>query len=216
MSDASTSKTVRDTLKAMSSMAGREVTEAAAAMFLSDLSGYHEEEILMALKRFRIEKGGFPSVADIISRIEDGRPGVEEAWALLPRTEADSVVWTDEMAQAYSSVRHLMAEDQVAGRLAFKEVYARLLAESRNKKSKVNWTVSLGQSREGRETALREALDKGRVARGQVDMLLPEPVRPQAKQIAGPVEEPISDFKSISEILSNIKKKIAENGSRLS
>jgi len=56
-------------------------SEGIADIFLEDLSGYPEPQVLAALKRCRLEHKGRLTVADVLSRIEDGRPGVETAWA---------------------------------------------------------------------------------------------------------------------------------------
>src|SRR5580692_1153047 len=88
-------------VKATGEIYGRTVSDAAATMFLVDLAGFNSEEIKAALAKCRKELKTFPSVADVISRIDDGRPGIEEAWALVPKDEEGSVVWSDEIAEAY-------------------------------------------------------------------------------------------------------------------
>jgi hypothetical protein len=60
------------------------------------------------LGRCRREVKGVLTVSDVVSRIEDGRPGVEQAWSMLPITESQTAVWTDEMAAAFGACEALI------------------------------------------------------------------------------------------------------------
>ena len=84
-------------------LCGRSFSPEAAAVFVDDLSGFDEQALLGALRRCRREVRGLLTVQDVVSRIDDGRPGPDEAWAQIPRDEAASVVWTDEMAEAFGA-----------------------------------------------------------------------------------------------------------------
>jgi hypothetical protein len=153
---------------------GKGFSAEAAEMFVSDLGGHPTQSLLRALTLCRRELRSFPTVADIIARVDDGRPGVEEAWALLPRSEDDSVVWTDEMAEAYGVSRCL--SDPVAARMAFREKYLALVTEARRNRRQARWTPSLGHDKKGQETALKEAVDRGRISAPQAAALLPDGV----------------------------------------
>jgi hypothetical protein len=153
---------------------GKAMSPDAARVFAEDLSEYPEEGVLKALAKCRKELKTFPSISDIVNRIDDGRPGVEEAWAMLPKHESDSVVWTDEMATAFGVCRMLIEKDPIAARLAFKESYTRLVSEARANARSVNWTPSLGHSKSGRESAIKEAVAKGRLTSEQAQIFLPD------------------------------------------
>lgn len=145
-------------------LCGRTFTEPAARMFVSDLAAYPEQAVIKALARCRKEVRGILTVQDVVSRLDDGRPGPDEAWALMPRDEAQSVVWTDEMAQAFDTARHMLAAgDKVAARLAFRENYIRLVNEARDAGKPVNWMASLGHDPNGRDVVLAEAVAAGRL-----------------------------------------------------
>jgi len=160
-------------VKATGEIYGKQVSQAAALMFLADLENYSSAQIMIALSKCRKELKFFPSVAEVVSRIDDGRPGIEEAWAMLPKSEQDSIVWTDEMAEANALCRDLMISDPIAARMAFKETYARLVSVSRDKGTSVNWTPSLGLDPRGRESVLLHAISKNRLTQAQVEKLLP-------------------------------------------
>ncbi len=155
-------------------LCGRTFSEPAARMFLSDLSGYPEGQVIGALARCRKEVRGVLTVADVIQRLEDGRPGADEAWAMLPRSESESIVWTDEMSAAFGVAASLMDEDKTAARMAFREAYKRAVDESREQRKPVNWTASLGHDPRGREQALKRAVELGRLSAPHALSLMPD------------------------------------------
>lgn len=111
----------------------------------------------------------FPKPADLIAQLEaragdDGRPGAEEAWsiALAGRDEADTIVWTAEMAQAWGVVQPvLLAGDRIGARMAFKEAYARIVDEARQARRPVQWVAALGHDSTRHLDALRRAANLG-------------------------------------------------------
>jgi len=112
-----------------------------------------------------------PLPADILAQIEaaahaDGRPGAEEAWALALRAadERSTVVWTAEAAQAWGIAQPVMqVGDEVGARMAFREAYARLIAEARAKREPVRWSASLGHDQAQQDDALRIAVEAGKL-----------------------------------------------------
>lgn len=152
----------------------RQMSTAAAAMYLADLSHIPEATLLIALSKCRRELRHFPTVSDVLARVNalDGRPGVEEAWAMLPKCESDSVVWTEEMAAAFGVCASLIAEDQIAARMAFKESYTGRVQLARDQGKPVRWVPSLGHSKEGRRAVIEEAVNLGRIASDQARALI--------------------------------------------
>jgi hypothetical protein len=145
-------------------LCGRVFTEAAARVFVNDLSAYPEDAVIKALARCRKEVRGVLTVQDVVSRIDDGRPGPEEAWAMLPLSESQSAVWTDEMASAWSVSQHLLDNgDKTGARFAFKEAYIKRVDKARDQGKRVNWTPTLGTDPHGRERVLTEAVAAGRL-----------------------------------------------------
>lgn len=199
-------------------LCGRTFSEGAARMFVQDLAAFPEDAVMRALTRCRREVKGVLTVQDVISRVDDGRPGAEEAWAQMPFYESQSVVWTDEMAEAFGVARGLLAEgEKVAARLAFKESYTRLVSEARDAGRQVNWTPSLGHDRNGRDVVIAEAVAKGRLtyehaqticpslpppsdvmltlARSAVNRALPAP-EPQAVPMPADVREKLKEIRA--------------------
>lgn len=146
-------------------LTGTNLSEAAAEVMAVELAAYPREQVIRALSRCRKELKTRLTMAAVIERLDDGRPGAEEAWAILPRSESQTAVWTEEMALAFGVASPLLhAGDPIAARMAFKETYSRLVAEARNERKPVNWTATLGHDPHGREGALAEAVAKGRLS----------------------------------------------------
>lgn len=145
-----------------------------------DLAKYPQPAVLAALKRCRSELKSI-KFGDILDRIPGGHPGPEEAWAMIAKAmknEALTLVWTDEMREAYG-VACGVEDDPVQARMAFKEKYAQLVSEARAKGNNPTWTVSLGHDVNGREGAVLEAVQKGRLTLAYARKLVPSLPEPE-------------------------------------
>lgn len=151
---------------------GTDLSEDAARMFCSDLGDYNESAVMQALTRCRREVKGKLTLADVISRIDDGRPGANEAWSMLPKSEAETAVWTDEMCAA-SIASSALSDDPVAARMAFIEAYNREVTKARAEKKPVYWWPTLGFDAAGREPVIRQAVELGRITVQQALKALP-------------------------------------------
>ncbi len=151
-----------------------DLSEFAARIMAKDLSGFPEEQVLKSLERCRKELKGRLKISDVIDRIDDGRPGPEEAWAMIPKEEYKSVVWTREMAESFGIALPLIEEgDHIAARMAFIETYKAKCLDARNNHVLVHWEPSLGHDKNSREHVLREAAEKGRLTQEHVLSLFP-------------------------------------------
>lgn len=155
-------------------LTGTELSAAAAKIMASDLGEYPLEQVLGALRKCRQEVKSRLTIADVVTRLDDGRPGVEEAWAMIPRDEQGSVVWTEEMAQAFGVCYEMIDDDPIAARMAFKEAYLRNVSAARSEAIPVKWTPSLGRDASLRAVAIETALAKGRISAAHAVKLLPD------------------------------------------
>lgn len=147
-----------------SELCGRTFSEAAGRVFMADLAQFPESQVIEALSRCRKEVRGALTLHDVVSRLEDGRPGPEEAWAMIPMSEADTAVWTTEASQAFGvAIGLLDAGDKVAARMAFKETYTRLVQQARLNGKPTNWHVTLGHDPRARDSVLVAAVEAGRI-----------------------------------------------------
>lgn len=202
---------VRRAMAAMAALYSKTLTVDAVEMLLGDLGVYPPVQILASLSRCRQELRSFPSVAEIISRLPEragGHPGAEEAWAMIPLTEGQSVVWTEEMADAYGVAQPLLDRDEIAARMAFKERYTALLGQARAEQRPPKWTASLGHDQTQREICLREAVRKGRITEGHAQELLPhyEANKTTRPMITGKTTE--TDLTSVQNHIAEILAKI--------
>lgn len=151
------------------------------AAWWHDLQAYPLHVVEAAFSDYCDSNGQFsPVPAGIAMRCKtmDGRPGVEEAWAIAvtSRDESDTVVWTDETAEAFSLCKSVLSMgDEVGARMAFKECYGRIVAQARSERRPAQWSASLGWDMRKQESALHRAARAGLLSGPIAATLLPPP-----------------------------------------
>jgi hypothetical protein len=207
-----------DLIKAIAATAelcGARLTEAGASMLVNDLSQYPEGQVVQALSIVRRSQGRF-SLGAIIDAMEskDGRPGADEAWAMIPQTERDTTIWTDEMSKAWGVARPLLdMGDKIAARMAFKDAYNRMIAEARESGAAVRWQASLGLDPNSRVAAVQHAVAAGRISAEHAALLLPAPdmrSSPIVSLLTGPGQSQVDRemAKANLSILKNTMKRV--------
>lgn len=167
----------RKLLNACLSMWGDAPSAEVSAMWFRCLAEYDMPIVSAAFNAHMRDpsNGKFaPKPAHIIEQIRasvanDGRLGPEEAWALAlkARDEAETVVWTSECMQAWFAAKPVMDfGDEVGARMAFREVYTRLVNEARDRSEEVTWEISEGFDQDRRRLAVAEAVEAGRICGG--------------------------------------------------
>jgi hypothetical protein len=162
------------------------LTEGQVAMFVRAVRDYSMRQIRADFDAHvrSADRGRFPPLpADVIAQIErraadDGRPGAEEAWATAIRgaDEAETIVWTNETAAAWSIAKPVFdLGDEVGARMAFKDAYGRLVAAARAGGKAAVWQPSLGHDPQRRAAALGTAVASGLLPAPSVAGLLPPP-----------------------------------------
>jgi hypothetical protein len=140
-----------------------------AAVFFSALRQYSMADVSSAFAAHVSdpERGKFaPTPADILAQLEaarsDGRPGADEAWAMVPMDESTTVVWTNEMAEAFGIASPLLQSgDKSGARFAFREAYERIVAQAKRAGRRPVWSPSLGHDMAQRKQVLTAAVAKG-------------------------------------------------------
>lgn len=167
-------------------MHGKTVTPKAKALFFAAMRRYSLQVVQQALSAHLVDKvsGKFPPVpAHLVAQIEgmtpgDGRPGAEEAWALvLPALdEQETVVWTEEMQAAFELCRPVLERgDEIGARMAFKEAYSRMVVDAGRNNRPVKWQLSPGRNAAKRAQVIEQAAAVGRLPAPQTSLLLPTP-----------------------------------------
>ena len=152
-------------------------------LWLRMLEPYDFAAVSAAFSQYVANEAKFPPTpAQILALLGhgagDNRPSADEAWAtaLLSRDEAETVVWTQETAQAFAACRTVLdLGDEVGARMAFKGAYDRLVSRARNERRPVAWNASLGWDADRRERALTAAGNAGLLPGPHVAALLPPP-----------------------------------------
>lgn len=173
-------------LDAVYALHGKALAAEPKALFFRAMSGYSLAVVRGALDAHvrDPQRGQFPpKPADLMAQIEgnaeaDGRPGPDEAWAiaLTSRDEAETVVWTPEIAQAFAVCSPVLdTGDKVGARVAFKDAYARLVTAARREGKPCTWDVSLGWDQNKRKESLEAAVRLNLLPAPTAAALLPAP-----------------------------------------
>lgn len=166
-----------ETLLLTAEICGRPLSAGAAKLMAQDLAVLPQEQVIAALARCRIEIQGPLSLQAIVLRINDGRPDVDAAWDLLPRSESASVVWTNEVVLAWSAaLPQLVDGDEAGAEQTFEQAYRKAVVDARMRNEPVRWIPSLGSDLEGRRKTLLEAVEQHRLSPEHVAPLLPDEV----------------------------------------
>jgi hypothetical protein len=129
-----------------------------------ELEKYPEDDVLHALNRCKLECKGFLPLAEIIERMPSKRLTANEAWAIVPKSEYESVVWDDVTQEAYGAAHgFLMSCDMQAARMAFIEAYRRIEGDKRHFTPK--YTLSAGTDINNRVDVLKNAVQKGLITK---------------------------------------------------
>lgn len=151
-----------------------QLSDGAVKLMLADLAAYPEPQVLAALRRCCRELKSRLTLADVISRIDDGRPAPEEAWAMVPKDEAASAMMTSEMREAFAVVYAMVSVGElVPARMAFLERYRTAVQQARDARQPVQWEFSPGTDKAGRELVILDAAEKGRISLDGARRLLP-------------------------------------------
>lgn len=156
-----------------------QMSSVAQVSMVEELLSCDFNAVITALVRCRRElrNGGF-TLGAVMERIEDGRPGSDEAWAIAmeAQDEAMTVVWCDEMRQAFAVARPVLSEgDKVGARMAFKNAYERLVRDAKMQNKPARWYPSLGWDADHRRAVLTQAVEIGKLSAQSVAGLLPAP-----------------------------------------
>lgn len=178
----------------------------ARAMFFRAVAKYPLEVFRAALHAHIMSPAGkfLPQPAHINEQVEamaarDTRPDPEEAWAiaLTGQDEASTVVWTPEIAEAFSICRPVLTSSgAISARKPFLAAYTRLVAEARAERRPTAWVASIGWDKQHQAVAIKRAVSNG---------LLPAPTA--AALLEGPAGDPTPDDAARAQ-LSKIKKMI--------
>lgn len=137
-------------------------------MWWTALNGYPDGVLLAAVTRHIKGSSFAPHLNDILrgcdAQTDGGWLGAEEAWALMPKSEYESAMLTDEIAQAIAVATPLFEEgDRVAARMAFKDCYNRLVERAKLEGRQPRYFPSYGTDKHGVVSMLAKAVQVGQI-----------------------------------------------------
>ncbi|MBT9100035.1 hypothetical protein KFZ76_20240 [Methylovulum psychrotolerans] len=153
--------------------------DAVVMAVFDDLAGYPLAAVEAALRHHARVSRFAPTVHDVVAVLAFAHPRVsaDEAWALMPRSEEETVCWTEEMAAAFAVCAPLLelGDRYNAGR-AFKAAYVRECEQAELAHKPVRWQVTLGYDKAQVEPVLQAAVALGRISAARAAALLPGPM----------------------------------------
>ena len=156
----------------------KEPSDSVVMSIFDVLAEYPIKHIEAALKAHCQKSRFAPTPADIFELLETNYQHLpaEEAWALCPKTETATVVWTDEIAEAFGVCSELLADgDAIAARMAFKASYDRICNIASLQHKRPVYRVSLGHDKAGIEPVIQKAVRLGRITQEAGQRYLPAP-----------------------------------------
>jgi len=145
------------------------------------LQPYSMDEIRNCFARLVRENKFEPKPADAIAilneQLENIWLGADEAWAavLLMTDEDRSTFTTDAIDEACLNLNELIVSDQIAGRMAFKSAYERIMKQwkAQGRVPKVRFAAGLDKIE--REEVIKTAVQYGAITHEQAKHYLPAP-----------------------------------------
>ncbi len=155
-------------LVATAEATGQTISENTVTLMAADLASFPQSQLRMALSRTRKECTGKLTLKLILDQLDvaQGRLAGNEAWALAlrAREERDTVVWTDEVAQAWAVAAPMASgRDLVGARMAFKDAYERITQNARDTFKRPEPQIAVGWDNAQRIAVVTEAHNDGRI-----------------------------------------------------
>lgn len=193
-------------------------SEASAILFFNRLEAFPIDAVRLAFNR-HVEVSKFaPTPAEILGLLVsgDGRPGAEEAWALaiVAADERRTVVWTEEVRDAWATVADLYRSDEVGARMAFKESYTRQVDVARRALKPAVWSASEGFDPELRQLAWESAVRTGLLPALPAPILEPLLLLENGNPAEPVVRYAASEGVTVSERLAALRARMAESSAR--
>lgn len=143
------------------------------------LCNFPDGSVMAAAERHIMTSKFKPQLADLREACElqtNGQwLGADEAWGMMPKSEYDSAMLTNEIAEAIAAATPLLVQgDKVAARMAFKDCYTRLVERAKLEGRQPVYFPSFGTDSHGRVQMLANAVQKGQLQIDRAIGYMPE------------------------------------------
>jgi hypothetical protein len=178
-----------DMISIQAEMKEQVMSDAVLKYLVTELQPYGFEPVMQALRKLGKESTYKINLAEVIKRIDDGRPSAQTAWAQCPKNEEDSALLTEEQNKALCSVSHLMyCGDPIPARMAFLEKYNELIEESRASAKPVKYVLGAGSYKQGRIDAVKIGVEEGKLLRSRACWMLQYTIDDEIMLLESPLE----------------------------
>jgi hypothetical protein len=148
-------------------------------MWMQALSNFPAGSVMKSVRSHITTNRFKPQLADIVagctSQLDGNWPSADEAWALMPKSEDDSAMLTNEMAQAMAAAAPLLEmRDKVAARMAFRDAYNRLVERAKIEGRSPQYFPSFGADGQRRVSMLASAVSAKQITLERATQALPE------------------------------------------
>jgi hypothetical protein len=149
----------------LNSAGSKEPTDDAINLAFELLSEFNIEDIKLALMQHGRAEKFAPTPSCIVKIIQPETIGLsaDEAWAMCPSDEDQTIRWSQFTAEAYAIASGVQSDDFVAKRMAFKSAYDRIVGTNKQRGISDNWVISFGNDSMNRVYALEEFVQLGYV-----------------------------------------------------
>lgn len=186
---------------------GQQASTTKVNIYWSTVGQYPIDSLRRAANAWVRKSEFMPKPADLIKLMggAGNHLSPDEAWsiAILASDETNTVVWTNEIAKAWSQAEIVYCNgDKIGARRTFIEAYERLVNESMMYCRPIEFFVSLGNDKSRRVDAINHAVFTGLLTKERANYYLPK-LENTISMIEYKYEQSVSD-KSMSHI-ANIK-----------
>lgn len=172
------------------------LSEAAIDIFIDDVADVSFDSVMLAMASARRQCRSRISIGDIMQQLQnmDGRPSAEEAWGIASQVmdEAATVVWTNEIAEAWQIAYPLLEMgDKFSAARAFKEKYEQVVSNARLTRRPAQWLANIGTDQGLRQHAIEQAVNERKLSPDHAMKLLPNH-KPVSAGVYAAIESKVS------------------------
>lgn len=168
----------RSVMIALFEIYDKEATENKMAVYWSMLKHYPILNVRQVAHAWMKKSQFMPKPADLLKMLGGvGYFSADEAWAIavMASDEMNTVVWTQEIANAWSLAEIIYKKgDRVGARKTFIEAYERNINNAMINNTQIEVTVSLGTDRDLRLSAISKAVNVGLLSKQKAESYLPQ------------------------------------------
>lgn len=157
----------------------KEFTDERIDAWMRALSQFPAGTVTRSVENFMRTSKFKPQLADIVQGCEAQCTGgwltADEAWARMPKSEADSAMMTNEISEAMAAASPLLEQgDRNAARMAFRAAYERLVELAKVEARRPVYFASFGTEKSQQGAMLASAVQAGQISIDRAIELKPE------------------------------------------